>query len=305
MAAITRADVATLIQEEYSNDLLTTAAETSTVLQAFPTVNMGTRLTHLPVLATLPEAGWVTEAADASGVKPTAAVTWADKTLVAEEVAVIIPVHEDVVADATVDILQEITNAAGTAIARKLDQAVLFGTDKPATWTSLDLLAAAVAASQTVPVVDGAANASDLWGAINQAAGQVAQAGFNPETLITGLVLRFQLANLRDANGSPVFREDSLSGFDTYFNRNGAWEPDEAVAFVVDPSRVRIGVRQDITVKFLDQATVGGINLAERDHIALRFKARYAYVLGTQVTPASGGVAKTPVSAVTPAVVTP
>lgn len=301
MAQINRADVATLIEEEYSHDLLTTAAEASTALQAFRTVNMGTKLTHLPVLATLPEAGWVTESTDATGVKPTSAVGWADKTLVAEEVAVIIPVHENVVADATTDILDEITNAAGTAIARKLDQAVLFGTDKPATWTSLDLLAAAVAAAQTVPVVDGDANASDLWGAINQAAGMVASAGFNPEALITGLVLRFQLANLRDANGSPVFSEDALNGFATYFNRNGAWEPDEAVALVVDPSRVIIGVRQDITVKFLDQATVGGINLAERDMVALRFKARYAYVLGTQVTASSGGVAKTPVAAVTPA----
>ena len=305
MAQINRADLSTLIEEEYSHDLLTTAAEASTVLQAFPTVNMGTKLTHLPVLATLPEAKWVTEAADATGVKPTSAVTWADKTLVAEEVAVIIPVHEDVVADATVDILQEITNAAGTAIARKLDEAVLFGIDKPATWTSADLLAASVAAGQTVPVVEGAANADDLWGAITQVAGMVAQAGFNPSTLITGLVLRYTLANLRDANGNLAFSQDALNGFDTYFNRNGAWDPLAAVAFVADPSRVRIGVRQDITVKFLDQATVGTVNLAERDMVALRFKARYAYVLGTQVTPSSDGVAKTPVGAVTPAAATP
>lgn len=299
MAQINRGDVATLIQEEYSNDLLTAAAASSTVLAAFPTVNMGTKLTHLPVLATLPEAGWVTEAADATGVKPTSTVTWADKTLVAEEVAVIIPVHEDVVADATVDILGEIANAAGTAIARKLDEAVLFGIDKPATWTSLDLLAAAVAAGQTENVVDGAANALDLWGAINTVAGEVAQAGFNPSTLITGLVLRFQLANLRDADGRPVFSENALSGYDTYFNNNGAWQADEALAFVVDPSRVRIGVRQDVTVKFLDQATVGGVNLAERDMVALRFKARYAYVLGSGTTPV--GLNGTPVGAVLPA----
>ena len=47
-----------------------------------------------------------------------------------------------------------------------------------------------------------------------------------------------------------------------------------AAALVVDSSRVRIGVRQDITVKLLDQATVGSINLAERDMVAIRMKAR-------------------------------
>ena len=59
---------------------------------------------------------------------------------------------------------------------------------------------------------------------------------------------------------------------------------------------MKIGVRQDITAKFLDQATVGGINLAERDMVALRFKARYAYVLGVSTTPL--GASKVPVSTV-------
>jgi hypothetical protein len=48
-------------------------------------------------------------------------------------------------------------------------------------------------------------------------------------------------------------------------------------------------------VKFLDQATVGSVNLAERDMVALRFKARYAYVLGRSAT--SLGTNKTPVAA--------
>lgn len=294
MADITRAEVSTLIQENYSDTLLNGAAAASTVLSAFPTVNMGTQTTNLPVLATLSTADWVSE----TEAKPTSEVTWANKTLVAEEIAVIIPVHENVLDDATTDILTEITNDAARAIGKKLDEAVLFGLDKPASWTSSDLLAAAVAASQTFEVVDGAANANDLHGAIVQAAGSVAEAGYNPETLLAGLSLRYQMANVRDADGNVAFRDGSFAGFDTYFNRNGAWDGTSAHALIVDPSRVRIGVRQDITVKFLDQATVGGINLAERDMVALRFKARYAYVLGNGTT--SLGASKTPVAAVTP-----
>jgi HK97 family phage major capsid protein len=299
MADISRAEVATLIQEAYADTLLNSATEASTVLSAFPTVNMGTKLSHLPVLATLPEAGWVSESATASeGVKPTSQVTWADRTLVAEEIAVIIPIHEDVLADSTVAVLSEIASLGGQAIGKKLDQAVLFGVDKPASWVSLDLLSAAAAASQTVRTVAGRAQESDIVGGVNKVSKLIAVAGYAPDTLISSLAMRYEVANLRDANGQLVFRDESFNGYRTFFNRNGAWDSASATSLVVDSSRIRIGVRQDITVKFLDQATVAGINLAERDMVALRLKARFAYVLGNGATPA--GAAKTPVGAVLP-----
>lgn len=300
MADISRSDVATLIQEEYANTLLDAAVQGSTALQAFPTVSMGTRLTHLPVLATLPDAGWVSESAtDAAGVKPQSEVTWADRTLVAEELAVIIPVHEDVLADCTVSALDQIAQLGGQSIGKKLDQAVFFGTDKPASWVSNALLPAAVAAGQVVENVDGNANKSDLVGATNQVAEMIALAGWQPDTLVSSLAIRYQVANLRDSLGQLVFRDDSFNGFNTLFNRNGAWNASSAKALIVDSTRVRIGIRQDITVKFLDQATLSsGLNLAERDMVALRLKARFAYVLGTAATPM--GSNKVPVGAVTP-----
>ena len=298
MADISRSEVSTLIEEEYSHTLLESAAAGSTALSAFPTVNMGTKTVNLPVLATLSEADWVAESAtDSSGVKPTSEVTWANKTLVAEEIAVIIPVHENVLDDATVDLLDEIATDAGRAIGKKLDQAVLFGTDKPASWTSSDLFTAA--AAHSFAVTSGNANENDLYGAVNKASEALAVDGYNPEVLLAGLGLRYRLANIRDADGNRAFDGNNLVGYSTTFNRNGAWVPASAEALIVDPSRVRIGVRQDITVKFLDQATVGGINLAERDMVALRFKARYAYVLGNGTT--SLGTGKTPVARVTPA----
>lgn len=300
MADISRAEVATLIEEAYADSLLNAAKEASTVLSAFQTVSMGTKTTHLPVLATLPEAGWVSESATASeGVKPQSEVTWADRTLVAEEIAVIIPIHEHVIDDATVSVLTEVAELGGQAIGKKLDEAVLFGIDKPASWVSADLLSAAVAASQDVTVVDGQANESDIVGAVNQVSEKIATAGYAPDTLVSSLAMRYKVANLRDADGSLVFRDESFAGYRTFFNRNGAFVPSSATAFIVDSSRVRIGVRQDITVKFLDQATVGSINLAERDMVALRLKARYAYVLGSGATAA--GANKVPVGAVLPA----
>lgn len=308
MADITRDDLATIIQEEYSTELLTASMANSVALSAFRRVDMGTSVINMPVLATIPEAGFVTESATAAeGVKPTAKATWGNKQLVAEEIAVIIPVHENTIDDATTDVLDSITAEGGAAIGRKLDDAVMFGTDKPASWTSPDLLAAATAATQTVTV--GAGNdEDDLAGAIFQAAQMVDEAGWEPTAIAAPRGLRYRLANLRDAQGAPIFLPslsnvpgsvDSIAGMTAAWASGLVWDRASAEAMVIDTSRVLIGVRQDITVKFLDQATVGGINLAERDMVALRFKARFAYVLGNTRT--DEGAAKTPVAAVLPA----
>jgi len=298
MADIQRSDVATLIQEAYSHVLLDSAVAASSVLQAFPSVNMGSKLTHLPVLATLPTAGWVTESStDPLAVKPTSKVQWSDLTLSAEEVAVIVPVHENVLDDATVDVITEITQRGGEAIGAALDAAVLFGVNKPASWVSADLHAAAHNSSQYIANVTGAANAADYVGAVTQAARFIAAKGLQPDTIIAPLTFKYDVINIRDSMGAPIFRDEQFQGFTTIFNRNGAWVPTSAALLVCDSSRIRIGIRTDIRVKLLDQATVAGINLAERDMIGIRMLARYAYVLGSSQTRLGAAV---PVAAVVP-----
>lgn len=320
MADIGRTDVATLIQEAYANDFLQWAANTSAVLKAFPTRNLGTKITHEPVLATKPHAKWVQESATlAAGAKPTAKVTWADKTLIAEELAVIVPVHENAIADATTDLLMEITKAAGESIAFALDAAVIFGHNKPATWTSPALLPSAVSAGgNNHQVFVTTPGSDDLAGSILDAAGSLSDR-YDPTTLLTRKGMKYRLANLRSSQAEPIFMQsmssdptaiDSLYGLNTYYSTGTVgddaggdvlvWDPAMCEALVVDRSRVVIGIRQDIQVKFLDQATVGGINLAERDMVALRFKARFAYVLGDNIAYGSNVTTSSPVAAVVP-----
>lgn len=310
MADITRADVATLIQEEYSNVFLDAAgdSEGSAAIRAFGTVPLGTKITNAPVLTTLPEASWVSESSTApAGVKPTSKAVWGNKKFVVEELAVIIPIHEDVLEDMTEDGLQNLSVLGGRAIGKKLDEAILFGQDKPTTWIDPDLLAAATAAGNVFQI-SATPGANDLAGSIFQAAGAVADSGANPTTILSSAGLRFRLANLRASDGTAILSRtlggdgtfsDDIAGLRASFVDNGAWDAALATAIVADRTRVKIGQRSDIQVKFLDQATVGGINLAERDMVALRFKARYAYALGNTITGA--GTNAEPVGAVTPA----
>jgi HK97 family phage major capsid protein len=252
-------------------------------------------------------------------VKPTGKVTWADKTLVAEELAVIVPVHEDVIADATTDVLADIVKAGGEAIAFALDSAVIFGHNKPATWTSAALLPSAVAAGgANHQVVSATPGATDLAGSILKAAEALSDK-YDPTTLLTRKGMKYRLANLRASTGEAIFQDnmsmnpaamDGIYGLDIAYATGTVgddaagdvlvWDPSIAEALVVDRSRVVIGIRQDITVKFLDQATVGGINLAERDMVALRFKARFAYVLGDNVAYGQNVVTSSPVAAIVP-----
>jgi HK97 family phage major capsid protein len=303
--AITRADIAALIEEEYSDTLLNRAAATSTVLSAFTTVPMGAKVQNMPALATRPTASFVGETA-ATRKKPNTKFSFENKRLEAQEIAAIIVLNEEDLEDATDDLLANAAALGGEAVGRTLDGAVLFGTGKPAAWTSPDLFAAATAAGQIYQV---GAGEDDLVGSIFQAAESVDDSGANPDAFLARGGFKFKLANLRNADGSPIYLPslssaagsvDNVAGLDAYWNKNGAWDRAKALGLVADTSSVLIGVRTDIQVKFLTEATIDGVNLAENDQVALRFRARYAYTLADVV--GTEGTRQSPVSAITTAV---
>lgn len=317
MPTIGAADVATLIREEYGPTIVGFATNGSSALSAARAsgrlANMGTRVRSMPVQTALLTAGWVSESpTDATGVKPTSKMVWGNRQMVAEEVAVIVPVHENVLADATEDLLTDISKNAAMALGVKVDRAVFFGTEKPASWTSPALLPAAVAAGNTVEVAPG--TSLDLYGAFLEAFGLLDNDGHEPGRLFAPRGLRWRMANLRDAENRPLLTGTGQTGAEAFDGVDATWvaaadgtgptwNRAAAEAIVLDPARFVMGLRQDISVKFLDQATITiapgvTLNLAERDHVALRFVMRVAYVLATGLT--TEGVISNPVAAVLP-----
>lgn len=279
MATIDRSDIEALIVEGYSDVFLNTATESSAALAAFNTRPMGTKTTRLPVIASKPEARFVGEYSDAEGadnsgaVKPTSKVRWGSKSLVAEEIAVIVPIHESLLEDATEDALSQIVKEGGEAIARTLDRAVLHGTGKPETWTSNALEDAANASGQVLTVGE---DAVDLFDAISQADEALSDGGYNDPIVVARKGLQAKLRNQRDKNGAFLNAGDVLADYSPTFSKHV--DP-RVTAFIVDKESVAMGIRSDIRVKILTEATVNGINLAETDQVGVRFYARYAYVL--------------------------
>ena len=312
MADITRADALALLATQDINEIIQPQTSQSVVLSAFRQVRMSAGVARMPVLAALPTAGFVTDGAadESTGVKPTSKVSWTNKELIAEEIAVIVPVHENTLADANFDVWGQVRPLVAQEFGRVLDAAVLFGTNKPATWTDPALIPGAIAAENYIVeglLPDGTPS-RDLAEDFNEAFGLVEDDEFDVNIALTARFLRRRLRGLRDDDGQPIYldalRSDgstaSIYGQDLLYVKNGGWDRDIATALVGDRQSVVIGVREDVQVKMLDQATVGGINLAERDMVALRFKFRVAFATAYSTARIGGAPTDYPFALIAP-----
>lgn len=301
MADINRTDAAGLLQEVTNvNEVFQQAAESSAALQTFRQVNMGTKTATLPVIDALPTAGFVTEDSDSTGVKPTSQQVWVSKTLTAEEIAVIVPIHENVFDDTSLNVWEEVRPRIAEALGAVLDGAVLFGTNKPSSWPS--------------SLEDGARSAGNLYSAattgdlaedINQTWALVEADGFDVNVNYAKRSLRASLRGLRDDNNNPIYldslrgdgRADMIYGADLHWVRNGAWvnavaSPAGGATLIAgDRNMAILGIRQDVQYKILTEATVGSLNLAERDMIAIRAKFRVAFQVADPTTIEGGSSA--------------
>ena len=306
MADITKADALALLARQDINEIIKPATSSSVALASFRQIRMSAGTARMPVLAALPTSGFVqqydsTASPVVAGKKPTSKVSWTNKELVAEEIAVIVPVHENILADSNFDIWAEVRPLVAQEFGRVLDAAVFFGENKPATWLDPALVPGAIAAGNEV--VEG--TGEDLAADFNEAFGEVEDDGFDVNAAYTGRFLRRELRGLRDDVGQPIYldalRSDgstaSIYGQDLHYFTRGGWDRDEATALVGDKSAVVLGIREDMQVKLLDQATVGGINLAEQDMVALRFKFRVAFA--TAYSTAGGSSTDYPFAVIT------
>ena len=300
MADISKAEALALLAEQDIDEIINPKTSQSAALQSFHSVKMTAGTAKMPVLAALPTAGWVTDTGASTDTKPTSKMSWKDKNLVAEEIAVIVPIHENTLADSKFDIWGQVRPLVVAEFGRVLDLAIFQGVNKPASWTDAALIPGAIAAGNTLEAT------ADVAEDFNDAFSLVENDEFDVNAVYTGRFMRSQLRGLRDSQNRPVYldalRSDgdtsSIYGQDLFYVTNRSWDRNQAIALVGDRDAVTLGIREDVQVKLLDQATVGGINLAERDMVAMRFKFRVAYA--TAYSTAGLAVDAYPFSVITP-----
>ena len=125
-----------LIPDEISQEIIQTLPQSSVLLTRARRVPMSSKKKTQPVLASLPEAYWVSE----GGLKQTSKTGWEDVQITAEELAVIVPIPDSVVDDAKINLWDTVKPLIAEAMGKKIDQAGIFGVDKPSTWGN-DILA--------------------------------------------------------------------------------------------------------------------------------------------------------------------
>ena len=285
---ITRTDVP--IPTEEVGELLKVMPEESVLLKRARRQPMSTKTVKQTIMTTFPNAYWVD---GDTGLKQTTKQSFSQPTMTAEELAVIAVVPDAVIDDSSLPIWETLRPYLAEAIGKKVDQAAIYGIDKPATWP-LALVPGAIAAGVIAPG-NLAATPADERKDVGQLVADLGlkmarDAGANLSGLIAQAGTSWELDRIRDADRRPIY--DGVAGalrgvpFDEL--KNGAWSDvgtgDTSVPLIgVDWSQVYVGIRQDITVKMLDQAVISDsdgkvvFNLAQQDAKALRVVFRVGY----------------------------
>ncbi len=194
-----RADAEALMPEEVSRDLLGALPEQSLLLQRVRRVPMSRKQTRMPVLSALAQAYFVD---GDTGLKQTTRTAWANRFLVAEELAAIVPVPQAVLDDADFDIFAAVRPQLVEAAGALVDAAALFGLNKPASWPGAIVPTAAAAGNS---VTRGAVAGRNLAGDVNAVMRTIAADGHPITWFVADALLEFDLQVLNDANGRPIF----------------------------------------------------------------------------------------------------
>ena len=235
----------------------------------------------LPVLSLLPEAYWVS---GDNGLKGTSKMAWDKKYIYAEEIAVVVPIPESVLADADYDIIGQAKPRIIEAFYKKIDEAIISGKNRPARFRE-GLIASIINAGHAV-----APSTNNLYTQISQAMGKVEQDGYDVNGIVGGVALKQSFREgLLDQTGQPLSSGSEVMSLNRAYVNNGAWDNTLAKFIVGDFSQAVYAVRSDIEFKLFDSGVVtdssGNIiyNLMQQDMVALRCTLRMGWELPNPV----------------------
>jgi HK97 family phage major capsid protein len=270
---INRFDAHALIPTQILEGVIQGVVENSVVLSTFRRLpNMATNKEKMAVLDVLPFAYWQT--ADTS-LKKFTKTGWENKYIYAEEIAVIVPIAENVLNDANIDIWANITPLLVQAFGQKIDQAIILGDNKPASYRA-SLIDSIYNAGANIPA------STNLYAEINDAMEKIEASGYDPTTIMGGTDMKAAFRMLLDSTGQPI-KGTEIDSLPKKFVRNGIWDSKRAKFIVGDFSQAVFAIRQDMTIERSNQATLENpetgelIHLWQRDMVALRAVMRLGW----------------------------
>ena len=279
---IDRTNVDALIETQVASEIFEGVIRESKALSMFRRLpNMTSDKTKLRVLDSLPIAYFVDESAN-NGRKNLTKMAWDKKYINAAELAVIIPIKENVLNDTTIDIWAEVKPRITEAFGKKIDNAIFNGVDKPSDWRE-GLIPSIISAGAQVK------EGNNFYSDINDVMTKVEESGYNVTGLLGGVGLKGKFRMLTDTTGQPI-KGTEIDSLPKQFLDNGAWDKTKSVLVAGDFSQAVYSIRQDVTYKILTEAVIqdpanGQIlyNLAQDDMVALRVVMRLGWEIPNPV----------------------
>ena len=283
------------IPEQVSRDVIQTMPGSSVILDLARRVTLSSKSYRQPVLSVLPDAYWVN---GDTGLKQTTKVQWEDISLTAEPLAVLVVVPDEFIDDAMIPIWSEVRPLIAEAFGRKIDNAALWGVNKPATWADSVYQHAAAAGNfveigQNAPVSQ--TGDSDLAQDVAAMGLQLAEDGFNLRGFAAQPGFNWRLLGMRTADGTPIYtnlvgeNRQGLYGVPFRESNNGAWNNDVKL-IGGDWSNAIVGIRQDMTFTMHTDAVISNddgevvFNAMQQDSKIMRVVMRVGFAIANPLT---------------------
>lgn len=303
MAVISRTDAEAIIETQVANEIFEGVTKESKALSMFRRLpNMTSDKTKLRVLDSLPVAYFVDET-NKNGRKNTTKMAWANKYINAAELAVIVPIKENVLNDADIDIWAEVRPRIVEAFAKKIDNAMFFGVGKPSDWRA-GLVPSVIAAGAEVNTT-----ANGLYSDINDVMTKVEESGYDVNGILGGVGLKGKFRMMLDTTGQPL-NTTEIGQVRREFMDNGVWDKTVSTLVAGDFNQAVYAIRQDVTYKVLTEAVIQDpdddsilYNLAQDDMVALRVVMRLGWEIPNPVNALNETAARFPFASLKPATV--
>jgi HK97 family phage major capsid protein len=302
-AAIDRTEAGPLIPEDAAHEIITATVEKSFALSTFDRVPMSRKQRRLPILDRKPVAYFVN---GDTGMKQTSDAKWDNLFLNAEELAVLVPIPDTIYADSEYDLWSLLKPQITEAMGAKIDDAVLFGTGKPALWPNGVLVDATAAGNAVAGAVASATH--DIFDDLNAALMLLETDGYEPDAWLLRQTMRGVLRNARDGSRGFLYPAagPSASGAQDMKWSGEVWNipakvskmglsgfaagAANALAFAFDTSMFKIAIRDDIEMKIFTEGAISDgagvvlLNLMQQDVKVLRVTFRLAWVAANPVS---------------------
>lgn len=319
----TEFDAWPLIPEEVSKEITQGVIEGSaalSMLQRLP--NMTSRTQRMPILSTLGDAAFVgnttsddlTLGADQQiddaryaaikgtpygsgdpglvpdegvpGMKRTHQMAWENVFIVAEPIAIILPVPDDVLEDSSYDLWEAMRPRIIEAFHQKIDNAMIWGQNRPVTWPT-GIVPTAIARGQVVAEGTGVDLAED----ISNVMAILEQQGFDPTGFMAAPSMKASLRNLRDQNYNPIFTPgfgkvpDAIHGLPLSYVKNNSFQTVTSRLITGKLDEAKYAIRSDMQWKLFTEGVISDengkviLNLMQQDTKAMRVVMRLGWAV--------------------------